>query len=188
MARRESHSFVLFIIIIGHILASRIAIGMVRARNLEGGGKGNLGDVIGSNTSCPDYCHCHTYPHATLTIHGCSKDPGDDLDDIILDNRNTTTLDISNCHLSTLPTAVCKLNRLQALYLTNNQLLDLPWACLHKMDTLMKIRARNNNFSVLRNGVLYGFKQLSELNMSMAGVISAKLKKTFSLTFLVCQV
>ena len=145
MARRESHSFVLFIIIIGHILASR--------------------DIPRYRYGCPDYCRCKIKP-LLLFISDCSKDPGDDLDDIIQDNRNITTLGIYKSHLSTLPTAVCKLSTLIYLCLDMNELLDLPWACLHKIHTLGAIDVQHNKFSVLRNGVLYGFKNLEYLGMS----------------------
>ena len=149
MARRESHSFVLFILIIGHVLASSDSY---ECRD---------GDCPG----CPDYCR-GIATKSELLIDDCSKDPGDDLDDIILDNRNVTQLSLKNCHLSTLPTVVCKLRRLSALLLPYNQLLDLPWACLHKIHTLTAISAPYNRFSVLRNGVLYGFDNLYHLNMS----------------------
>ena len=157
MARRESHSFVLFIIIIGHILAYTDI-------SLDHGYRCD-GDCPG----CPDYCHC-TVTDSALVIFRCSKDAGDDLDDIILDNRNVTYLHLGHCGLSTLPTAVCRLRRLHGLALPGNRLVDLPWACLHKIHTLSEIVTPFNRFSVLRNGVLYGFRNLQHLDMSWCRV------------------
>ena len=157
MARRVFHSFVLFIIIIGQILASRY---IPRARGYR---------CVGDCPGCPDYCGC-AITDSALYIQDCIKDPGNVLDDIILGNRNVTYLQLRACRLSRLPTAVCRLRRLYLLSVPDNQLLDLPWACLHKIHTLRRIWAPYNRFSILRNDVLYGFRNLQRLDMSRCRV------------------
>ena len=113
---------------------------------------------------CPVYCTCPPVPAGHLTIDACSRDPTGDLGPLLLSHKDISTLNVTNSHLSMLPIAVCKLTNLILLNLLGNNLSSLPWECLRKLESLETIDASQNNFSLLRNGIFYGFKSLTNLH------------------------
>ena len=113
---------------------------------------------------CPVYCTCPPVPAGHLTIDACSRDPTGDLGPLLLSHKDISTLRITNSHLSMLPIAVCKLTNLILLNLLGNNLSSLPWECLRKLESLETIDASQNNISLLRNGIFYGFKSLTNLH------------------------
>ena len=113
--------------------------------------------------TCPTFCKCTQNP---LVIQGCTKDPVNDLDVLLRDNLNSTTITITRSLLTNLPLLVCQMKMLTSIDVSNNLIENLPWECLKQLKLLNSITAPVNRIKKLENGSFYDFLSLQSLNLA----------------------
>ena len=113
---------------------------------------------------CPQFCSC-TRDVSFLKITDCPNDPSDALDPLIMHNTDATSLSITNSSLTKLPLIVCNMKKLSDLNVSDNKLVDLPWANLKELRQLRIITLSENKIRTLRNGSFYDFPSLQSLHL-----------------------
>ena len=113
--------------------------------------------------TCPTFCKCTQNP---LVIQGCTKNPVDDLDVLLRDHLNSTTITITRSLLTNLPLLVCEMKMLTSIDVSYNFIENLPWECLQQLKLLNSITAAGNRIKKLENGSFYDFPSLQSLNFA----------------------
>ena len=126
-----------------------------------------------SPQKCPVLCSCSSSPTQpeTMTII-CSTDhiKEEDINQVIntiLDELkpNLTLLDINNTRMSIVPEAICQMITLKRLFLSNNNIANLPLNCFTELPQLLSICMSNNMISNLSVGIFQGLQRLEVLDL-----------------------
>ena len=124
--------------------------------------------IAGVVIGCPETCNCKEFSDiGLLAVTNCSVDPIAKLPDLLISRQDwLITLSITSSHLSHIPNIFSNLTELINLYLQDNEIEEVPWECLKRLNELSRLDLSSNRLKILRNNSLYEFKSLSTLNLS----------------------
>ena len=142
----------------------------------------NVMSVTTSAIECPQMCDCQVgictdcnntlvkpkLSFDILRVDCRARDMNEsmltqELDVILSDEQlreNLVWLNVTNTPLTEVPMSVCRLSKLQLLYLADNRLTRLPGNCFTNMTSLRWLSAQNNRITKLQDGLFDGLNSL----------------------------